>query len=781
MEMKVLSGALFLVMLLSVFYALPVVAQNQSVAKFKVNGCFSGPRPYYDVTCWGASGSGAITTGSIRAASASLSLASAQDFQNGQGLAIYGAGPVSSLPAPGSLAVSQVVAMPPIDLAAGWYNGQGAICSGTTATITTRGWHGLTTGESVTITNVRSSAGSVLRQYNITATIRVMNQYVFTYSITSCPGNGGSLSMANLASIVLNAGTTSYAYEVVAVDVNNGASAASSPVTISNVNPFVTYQDEVYISLSWAQVSGATMYAVYRKVGTGRYSCIGPANQPGQSGIPATFSDYGQTNSCPQNVPTNPPRSATNGILITSIVSGGSTTTLTLNNSAATAVSGAAVQHDDTAAINAAIAAAAANALPNPRYGYIPVGGGHVLLPNGIYFTQTLRFPTTTPFGGASMVVTLDGAINTRQPITLDYVGNYRIEGGTGGFGNGNLFSGQSALITGAGTAPLIHLIAAIGDELSNLGVYFCSGDCILSDTSAYSTAGVTLDNVSASTAAVGGYPFNCANYGNVGLTSNYDYVFKGGNYSQVQGLGPASMRFEDCTQIKSYGGTGLDAGGVLFQHLSKDSVEIGIDWNGAGTFPEQVHSPLFTFDERSSPAGAAGITVQHVDRSDDLPGIDRALIKVLGSGYISGVTLLANYDDWLTEGNAYGVFEQCTSGDSGCGSPPGGRQGYAAPGSGLYMDNKGQMSVYTIPNYPNAISIGGHVSQITAGTWSGTCTLGTNCTITFSSAYASAPACIGTDQTAANPVKSSPATTGVTFTGTGTDVIAWACFGNPN
>src|SRR5277367_4506351 len=201
MEMKVPSGVLFFVMLLSVFHALPVVAQNQSVGRVKSNGCFLGPRPYYDVTCWGASGSGATTTGSIRAASASLSLASSQDFQNGQGIAIYGAGSVSSLPAPGSLAASQVVTMSPIDLAAGWYSGQGATCSGTTATITTRGWHGLTTGENVTIANVRSSAGSVLRQYNITATIRVMNQYMFTYPITSCPGNGGSLSMGNLSSI----------------------------------------------------------------------------------------------------------------------------------------------------------------------------------------------------------------------------------------------------------------------------------------------------------------------------------------------------------------------------------------------------------------------------------------------------------------------------------------------------------------------------------------------------------------------------------------------------
>ena len=62
-----------------------------------------------------------------------------------------------------------------------------------------------------------------------------------------------------------------------------------------------------------------------------------------------------------------------------------------------------------------------------------------------------------------------------------------------------------------------------------------------------------------------------------------------------------------------------------------------------------------------------------------------------------------------------------------------------------------------------------------------GTCTLGTNCAITFTNAYAIAPVCVGTDQTAAAAVKSAPTTTGVTFTGTGTDVIAYQCDANPN
>lgn len=62
-----------------------------------------------------------------------------------------------------------------------------------------------------------------------------------------------------------------------------------------------------------------------------------------------------------------------------------------------------------------------------------------------------------------------------------------------------------------------------------------------------------------------------------------------------------------------------------------------------------------------------------------------------------------------------------------------------------------------------------------------GTCTIGTNCTVTFGTAFTATPVCIGTDQTTAAAVKAVPGTSGVTLTGTGADVIAWACFGNPN
>jgi hypothetical protein len=53
--------------------------------------------------------------------------------------------------------------------------------------------------------------------------------------------------------------------------------------------------------------------------------------------------------------------------------------------------------------------------------------------------------------------------------------------------------------------------------------------------------------------------------------------------------------------------------------------------------------------------------------------------------------------------------------------------------------------------------------------------------TVTFAKAFTVAPICVGTDTTAAAVVKISTTTTAATFTGTGSDVIAYMCFGNPN
>lgn len=65
-----------------------------------------------------------------------------------------------------------------------------------------------------------------------------------------------------------------------------------------------------------------------------------------------------------------------------------------------------------------------------------------------------------------------------------------------------------------------------------------------------------------------------------------------------------------------------------------------------------------------------------------------------------------------------------------------------------------------------------------------GTVTLSSNtATVTFKTAFTVAPICIATDQTTAQLVKAAPTATTVVLSDTvgATDVIAYACFGNPN
>lgn len=78
----------------------------------------------------------------------------------------------------------------------------------------------------------------------------------------------------------------------------------------------------------------------------------------------------------------------------------------------------------------------------------------------------------------------------------------------------------------------------------------------------------------------------------------------------------------------------------------------------------------------------------------------------------------------------------------------------------------------------PFRLDMNGHLNASgTAGVdFAGTCTLGTNCAITFVNAYKNAPACLAQDTTAAAATKAVSLTTGVTFTGTGTDVLVYHC-----
>jgi hypothetical protein len=90
---------------------------------------------------------------------------------------------------------------------------------------------------------------------------------------------------------------------------------------------------------------------------------------------------------------------------------------------------------------------------------------------------------------------------------------------------------------------------------------------------------------------------------------------------------------------------------------------------------------------------------------------------------------------------------------------------------------DSGGSSVY------GSLAISQHLTQGSAGQFAGTVALsGGTATVTFPTAFSSAPVCVATDQTAIAAIKIVPSATNVVITeSSGTDTIAWICVGNPN
>jgi hypothetical protein len=620
-------------------FALPLHAQTHALPapdtnsprtdnqNFRGRVSFGGPWPYYDATSYGASGSGQITTGSCNGTT-TVRLAKALDFQNGQGIALYGCGPLPSISAPTITSVVQSTNIPPINYiysASAYPNDpiQGATCSGTTATITTRGFHGLVAGESITVIGVGLSA------YNVgpVAILTAPNAYQITYAIASCPGSsyGGT--------ITLNAGSHTYSYEVASIDANNAVTAVSSASSVSSAN-VLSYTVRNTVAISHA--SGATMYAVYRKLDSGSYACVGTMEQVNQTsnGVVPVYVDYGGVvNSCAPNVPSSPPSSGVNGVLISAISSGAGTTSLTLATSASATASGVTVEHDDTAAINAAWLAASKNGLTYLPWGS---GGAQVVLPLGTYYVQNLQFPTPNPSVGGTMQMLIYGQILNRQPI-VSY-GNYEF---TGVAGAGAEAGGQKPKVSIGlpGVAPEWDIFSGTGAILENLSFQYCAADCIRVDTNnAGGPAIITLNNVYGYTlGANSGAAFHCtANRNNPG--NPYGLYFNGGVYGNGGRVGAPSILFEGCSIIRGNNVT-MNSGGIELRNFPSSVTYTGsLYWIGGIT--EEVPGPFITMVPESTNR-ISDIRVEQVVLADPPTGGDNTVVRNAGTaGNVSDVTI---------------------------------------------------------------------------------------------------------------------------------------------
>lgn len=253
-----------------------------SLALFVSMGAFPVLAPV-SVQSYGASGSSSSSVATISASSNALSLASAVDFVNGQGIRVNHAGVAFSLGSPTGLSVSPTCA-------------------------------------------------------------------------TSC--------------------TTTYQYQISALDGAGGVGAAISPV--STAAGGAALSTTVYNTISWAAPGGATPagYAVYRSI-SGTYTLIGVVAQTsfvdvGLAAYPYPFLDW---------VPSTASSAALADWLVTTISSGGGTTSLTLAASATTSVTNSVAYHDDTAAIQAALTAYRDVYVPSGTYNTT----GTIAIPSGTY------------------------------------------------------------------------------------------------------------------------------------------------------------------------------------------------------------------------------------------------------------------------------------------------------------------------------------------------------------------------------------------------------------
>ncbi|MGH9482777.1 MAG: hypothetical protein ACRD1L_11885, partial [Terriglobales bacterium] len=353
-----------------------------------------------NAAAYGTVSSTAATSGGMLASSSALTLASAQDLANGQGILIAGAGPAVALSAPGTPSVA----------VAGSTNIQtctyalAALDAGLGETAAGAATGGQNCG------NVGSSTNNVISTYNTLSWTPVTG--ATGYVVYENTGSG--YSVANIVGIPATVpwwvSGSAYAlgqliqprgpqyngwfYKVTTA----GASGASQPAWCTTANCTVSDGSVTWTAQAFTWHDDGRNWAWFG---------VRPPTIP--------------------TIPATPPAAAVADALVTTIASGGGTTSLTLVASAVSTVTNAYAGHDNTAAFNAAFAAqnsGCVSSQPVPGAAFVGTCPA-VLVPSGTY-----------PVSGALLVPSAYGTINgTGQSVieqlnpvsaVLDYADAYQ-------------------------------------------------------------------------------------------------------------------------------------------------------------------------------------------------------------------------------------------------------------------------------------------------------------------------------------------------------------------
>ncbi|HUL16951.1 MAG TPA: hypothetical protein VLV88_13215 [Terriglobales bacterium] len=367
-----------------------------------------GPNPEIDLSRYGAYYSTLPmpqTTGGIGSGGTTLTLASAQDFANGQGLVVYGAGPLPTISTPPTPTVTPT-----------------GILNGTTTysyqVIAEDYYGGLTAASAAGSTSV-GAANLGVTQVTLASASRANGVNTYTSTVnhnlqsgipvaicqftggTGCPGSPNDTFNGIFVIASTPSGTT----------FTTDTASTYPATTETSGTPYAEVLACNKLSFSSYSGTGTLRYWIYRSKNGGAYSLAGVAQ-----GLDPYFVDCGvSTPTAPGYVPSTPPSSTQARYLSTTIVSGGGTTALTLAASASTTVSGATVLHDNTPALLAASQAALNNGGATVYIGASSASPSITYYP----FSSTFDSTTLTNTGGYPLHIVVNAYLGINQSWIL--------------------------------------------------------------------------------------------------------------------------------------------------------------------------------------------------------------------------------------------------------------------------------------------------------------------------------------------------------------------------
>jgi len=252
-------------------------------------------------------------------------------------------------------------------------------------------------------------------------------------------------------------GSTTFNYQVVACDNNEGCSAASSNFAFTTSDAWANLTDYHYNFVSWAAVSNAVLYCVYSDEG------LGGALVPIGCSPTTGYMDKGYTTPIPTFLPSTPPVAATAQTLFTTISAGGGTSSWTIANAATTAVTGTKALHDISTFVATAING---NIQGGPILGSYVDKNAYLLIPAGAY---TLVHTPSVMSG--TKVVQLGIVYSANLPINMN---NAEWDGSLSGSAIGSFALSFTSSMVGSTTAPV--MVLADNTHIKNINMSANSG-----------------------------------------------------------------------------------------------------------------------------------------------------------------------------------------------------------------------------------------------------------------------------------------------------------------